>query len=90
MAEDTARPEHRPRLGRGLAALLGDPGEEAAAVDRSRGVRKAPVEFLRPNPRNPRKSFADEDLNDLSASNSRTRRHSTNSRACNSEGGRRL
>lgn len=68
MAEDTARPEHRPRLGRGLAALLGDPGEEAAAVDRSRGVRKAPVEFLRPNPRNPRKAFADEDLNDLSAS----------------------
>jgi len=69
MAEDSARPaEHRPRLGRGLAALLGDASDEQSAVERSRGVRKAPIEFLRPNPRNPRKSFGEEDLEELTAS----------------------
>ena len=69
MAEDAARPhEHRPRLGRGLAALLGDAGDEQAAVDRSRGVRKTPIEFLRPNPRNPRKTFSEDELEELTAS----------------------
>jgi ParB family chromosome partitioning protein len=69
MAEEAARPvENRPRLGRGLAALLGDVSDEAAAGDRSRGQRKAPIEFLRPNPRNPRKNFDDGDLDELSAS----------------------
>lgn len=68
MVEENARPEHRPRLGRGLAALLGDVPDEAAAPQPSRGVRKAPIEFLRPNPRNPRKSFSEGDLEDLAAS----------------------
>ena len=68
MAEDAARTEHRPRLGRGLAALLGDAADapEAAAV--GSGVRKAPIEFLRPNPRNPRKRFDDAELDELAAS----------------------
>ena len=43
------------RLGRGLAALIGDV-DEAAVVERARGARKVPVEFLRPNPRNPRRN----------------------------------
>ena len=69
MAEDAARPqEHRPRLGRGLAALLGDAGDEQSAVERARGVRKAPIEFLRPNPRNPRKTFGEDELEELTAS----------------------
>ena len=68
MAEENARPEHRPRLGRGLAALLGDTPDDAAAPQPSRGVRKAPIEFLRPNPRNPRKSFSEADLEDLASS----------------------
>ncbi len=69
MAEDAARhPELRPRLGRGLAALLGDVGDETAAVDRARGQRKAPIEFLRPNPRNPRKNFDEADLEELAGS----------------------
>ena len=68
MVEDNARPEHRPRLGRGLAALLGDVPDETTAPQPSRGVRKAPIEFLRPNPRNPRKSFSEGDLEDLAAS----------------------
>ena len=58
MAEDAARPtETRPRLGRGLAALLGDVGDEAAAVERSRGQRKTPIEFLRPNLGAPAQEF---------------------------------
>src|SRR5689334_9074991 len=64
MAEDT-----KPRLGRGLAALIGEVGEEIGVVERgSRGPRKVPVEFLRPNPRNPRKSFEDSELQELSQS----------------------
>ena len=52
MAEET-----RPRLGRGLAALIGDAGDEAPAIERTRGQRRIPIEFLRPNPRNPRTVF---------------------------------
>ncbi|BCP55784.1 chromosome partitioning protein ParB [Kaistia sp. 32K] len=61
----------RRRLGRGLAALIGDVGaaQDAVASDpRSRNSRRVPVEFLRPNPRNPRKAFEEEDLADLTAS----------------------
>jgi ParB family transcriptional regulator, chromosome partitioning protein len=65
MAEDAARAgETRPRLGRGLAALLGDVGEDTGGGDR-RGQRKTPIEFLRPNPRNPRKNFHESDLEEL-------------------------
>jgi ParB family chromosome partitioning protein len=60
--------EAKSRLGRGLAALIGDVGEEQAAIDRVRTPRRVPIEFLRPNPRNPRKSFAEADLDELSAS----------------------
>ena len=63
MAEET-----RLRLGRGLAALIGDTGDEAGAIARSRGQKKVPIEFLRPNPRNPRKNFAETDLEDLTHS----------------------
>jgi ParB family chromosome partitioning protein len=67
MVDEAARhADHRPRLGRGLAALIGDAGEEPAA---GRGTpRKAPIEFLRPNPRNPRKSFREDELDELAAS----------------------
>ena len=67
MAED-ARIEHKPRLGRGLAALLGSAPEEPEAAAPARGARKAPIEFLRPNPRNPRKRFDDGELDELAAS----------------------
>jgi ParB family chromosome partitioning protein len=58
----------RPRLGRGLAALLGDAGDETVVMDRARGQRRVPVEFLRPNPRNPRKTFKENDLDFLAGS----------------------
>src|ERR1700678_3213398 len=60
--------EARSRLGRGLASLIGDVGGEAAHLDRPRAQRKVPIEFLKPNPRNPRKEFADAELKELADS----------------------
>jgi ParB family chromosome partitioning protein len=60
--------EHRSRLGRGLAALIGDVGDENAAVERARGQRRVPIEFLKANPRNPRKTYPEEELEELAAS----------------------
>ena len=63
MAEELARS----RLGRGLAALIGEVDEEPI-VERARGQRKVPIEFLRRNPRNPRTQFAEAELEDLASS----------------------
>src|SRR5436189_2342446 len=60
--------EARSRLGRGLASLIGDVGGEAAHVDRPRAQRKVPIEFLKPNPRNPRRDFSDAELGELADS----------------------
>ena len=57
----------RSRLGRGLAALIGDVGEESS-VERPRAQRKLPTSALRPNARNPRRSFAAAELEELAAS----------------------
>ncbi|GJE12020.1 MULTISPECIES: ParB/RepB/Spo0J family partition protein [Methylobacterium] len=64
MAEEGARP----RLGRGLAALIGDFGDTGQTPPKAEGQRKVPVEFLRPNPRNPRRSFGDAELAELAVS----------------------
>ncbi|TXN60856.1 ParB/RepB/Spo0J family partition protein, partial [Methylobacterium sp. WL18] len=67
MAEEGARP----RLGRGLAALIGDFGDagQTAKLDgKIEPQRKVPVEFLRPNPRNPRRSFGEAELAELATS----------------------
>lgn len=58
----------RMRLGRGLAALLGDIGNEGAAEARNRAQRRIPIEFLRPNPLNPRQTFLESELEELTAS----------------------
>jgi len=63
MAEDAARS----RLGRGLAALMGDVGTESSA-ERPRGQRRVATSSLRPNARNPRRIFADVELDELAAS----------------------
>ena len=57
----------RSRLGRGLAALIGDVGEESS-VERPRAQRRLPTSALRPNARNPRRSFAAAELEELAAS----------------------
>jgi ParB family chromosome partitioning protein len=59
--------EHK-RLGRGLAALIGDVGEEGATAEAPRKPRRAPIESLRRNPRNPRKNFTESELDELAAS----------------------
>jgi ParB family chromosome partitioning protein len=63
MAEET-----RSRLGRGLASLIGDVGGEAAHVERPRAQRKVPIEFIKANPRNPRRTFAEAELAELADS----------------------
>jgi ParB family chromosome partitioning protein len=64
MADDAGRS----RLGRGLAALMGDVGEETKKVEQGRNQRRVPIEFLRPNPRNPRRNFPEPELEELAAS----------------------
>ena len=44
------------------------PERKGRRSPRSRGQKKIPLAFLRPNPRNPRKAFDDQDLEDLVAS----------------------
>jgi ParB family chromosome partitioning protein len=65
-----AMADERSRLGRGLAALIGDVGEESqvAANESGRKPRRAPIEHLRTNPRNPRKNFTEVELEELAAS----------------------
>jgi len=61
--------EGKSRLGRGLAALIGEVGEEMGTLERKGYTPKSvPVELLRPNPRNPRKVFDDTDLSELTQS----------------------
>ncbi len=66
MAEETPS-----RLGRGLAALIGEDtafalGDKEAPAPR--GVREVPIEYLRANPYQPRTTFRSEDLEDLANS----------------------
>ena len=56
------------RLGRGLAALIGDVGDDPPLADSGRKPRRAPIENLQPNPRNPRRLFTDDELDELAAS----------------------
>ena len=59
---------HRQRLGRGLAALLGEAADGDAGAERERRPRRVPIEFLRANPANPRRSFGEAELEELTAS----------------------
>jgi len=59
----------RPRgLGRGLSALIGEEAVPTRGEARARAARSMPTAFLRPNRLQPRKHFAEEDLNDLARS----------------------
>jgi ParB family transcriptional regulator, chromosome partitioning protein len=60
--------EDRSRLGRGLAALIGDMAAETSVERPSRGQRRLPTAALRPNPRNPRRAFPNAELDELVAS----------------------
>lgn len=64
MADDASKR----RLGRGLAALMGDAVPESVAVDQVRQTRRLPIEQIAPNPQNPRGTFSEEALDELTAS----------------------
>ncbi|MER8440021.1 ParB/RepB/Spo0J family partition protein [Mesorhizobium sp. M1312] len=65
MSEDFSRK----RLGRGLAALIGEIDRPAAPEKQGMNADgKVPIEFLSPNPKNPRRHFGDADLTDLAQS----------------------
>lgn len=60
----------RKRLGRGLAALIGDM-DKPVPTETARNVtadRRAPIEQVHPNPRNPRRTFAETELDELADS----------------------
>lgn len=67
MSDDTKK-----RLGRGLAALIGEMDKPAAAAVPGRTPvpidQRVPVDLINPNPRNPRRSFGEADLTDLTQS----------------------
>lgn len=57
------------RLGRGLAALIGDMASmEGARVTEAGGVKRLPVEFIIANRANPRRTFNEEQLEELTNS----------------------
>ncbi|WP_075997659.1 ParB/RepB/Spo0J family partition protein [Salaquimonas pukyongi] len=64
----------RKRLGRGLAALIGEmddmpaDGKHAARPESQRADRRVPIEQIRANPNNPRRQFSEEHLADLARS----------------------
>jgi len=59
----------RKRLGRGLAALIGEIDKPAVREQEAvRADRTVPIEFVSPNPRNPRRNFAESDLAELAHS----------------------
>jgi ParB family chromosome partitioning protein len=74
------QPPKNPRLGRGLAALLGDSPGARNAIDAQPGAETAPaagpvpsptdipVEAVQPNPRQPRRTFVEADLLELTES----------------------
>ena len=63
-----AEEPQRSRLGRGLAALIGDVRADSVLERQRGGQRRLPTSSLQPNARNPRRVFADTELDELTAS----------------------
>ena len=68
------RKTERRGLGRGLSALMADinvlPSQSVSSVEAGQGrqIEMIPVEYLHPNPNQPRRQFSDAQLQDLAAS----------------------
>ncbi len=60
--------DQRTNLGRGLAALFGEDGEDYNDLDKVRASKEVPTEFLHPNARQPRQLFEPTALNELAES----------------------
>ena len=60
-----SEPTSRPRLGRGLSALLGDDSEDYQELDKARPARELPIEQLHPGRFQPRTNFDEAELASL-------------------------
>lgn len=65
--------QSKKRLGRGLAALIGEMDRPAQREEKQTAMAtvadgRVPIEFVSANPKNPRRSFAESDLADLAQS----------------------
>lgn len=63
--------QSKKRLGRGLAALIGDIDlglDKPLAVPNTSSERQVPIEFISRNPQNPRRNFTETELDDLAQS----------------------
>jgi ParB family chromosome partitioning protein len=60
--------ESRNNLGRGLAALFGEEGEDYAALDKVRTTKDVRIEQIHPNPKQPRQNFDDATVKELAQS----------------------
>jgi len=58
----------RSGLGRGLSALIGDDVAPSRGPTDNKTARTLPVSFLKPNPNQPRKTFTESELEDLTTS----------------------
>lgn len=67
-AEDHSEDGRKNRLGRGLAALIGDAADEEGLFEGPVATNTLPVEKIQPNPNNPRHRFAEENLEELALS----------------------
>lgn len=56
------------QLGRGLAALLGDPEKDLPQVDQIRSAKPVPIEFLRPGKYQPRRIMDPDHIDELAQS----------------------
>jgi ParB family transcriptional regulator, chromosome partitioning protein len=56
------------RLGRGLAALIGDEPDTETPTTPQQGLRRMAIDLIRPNPQNPRRAFSEEEIQSLSIS----------------------
>jgi ParB family transcriptional regulator, chromosome partitioning protein len=65
MTDDKARNR---QLGRGLSALFGDENPSLAEIDADRATKTVPIEFIRPNAKQPRRNFDPEQIESLVAS----------------------
>lgn len=66
MSEESGQPKQR--LGRGLAALIGDLDAPKARRDAPRDERSVPISTVRRNPANPRRVFDPAELDELASS----------------------
>lgn len=68
MARDSDHSEARPRLGRGLAALLNESRTGHEDVDATKSVKSIPIDLIRANKNNPRKAFKEDEIESLAHS----------------------